>query len=171
MFVERFRWIDGHADILGLFTDGAFLAGAADALAAPFRAGRVTKVAGVEARGFILGTAVALDLDVGFVPIRKRGSIHPGSKAVVRAGLDWRGNEPELLLQRAALTSGDRVLLVDDWVETASQALAARRLIEECGAEWAGLTVLVDQAEPVTRRLLEPFFAVVDSDALPPSVE
>jgi adenine phosphoribosyltransferase len=169
-FVERFRWVDGHADVLGLLADGAFLAGAAEALAAPFRASRVTKVAGVEARGFILGTAAALELAAGFVPIRKRGSIHPGPKAVARAAPDWRGNEPELLLQRAILSPADRVLLVDDWVETASQALAARGLIEDCGAAWAGLSVLVDQAEPPTRRLLEPLAAVVQFGALPPSV-
>ena len=169
-FVERFRWVDGHADVLGLLADAAFLAGAAEALSAPFRTSQVTKVAGVEARGFILGSAVALELAAGFVPIRKRGSIHPGPKAVARAAPDWRGNEPELLLQRAVLAPEDRVLLVDDWVETASQALAARRLIEDCRAKWAGLTVLVDQAEPRTRSLLEPFFAVVEFGALPPSV-
>ena len=170
-FVDRFRWVDGHADVLGLLADGAFLARAAEALAAPFRASRITKVAGVEARGFILGTAVALELTAGFVPIRKRGSIHPGAKVVARAAQDWRGNEPELLVQRSVLTSGDYVLLVDDWVETASQALAARRLIEDCGAAWAGLSVLVNQTEPSTRRLLEPLSAVVEFGALPPSVE
>jgi adenine phosphoribosyltransferase len=169
-FIERFRWIGGHADVLGLLADGAFLAQAAKALAAPFRAGGVTKVAGIEARGFILGTAVALDLAVGFVPIRKRGAIHPGPKAVVRAAPDWRGNESELVLQRAAVTPIDRVLLVDDWIETASQALAGRDLIEDCGAQWAGLTVLVDQAEPANRMILEPFAAVVAFEALPPSV-
>jgi adenine phosphoribosyltransferase len=168
--VERFQWIEGHADVLGLFADGAFLAQAAAALAEPFRAAGVTKVAGIEARGFILGTAVALDLGVGFVPIRKGGAVHPGPKAVVRAAPDWRGNEPDLLVQRAALTGTDRVLLVDDWVESASQALAARQLVEECGARWAGLTVLVDQAEPATRQLLEPFAAVVDAESLPSSV-
>jgi len=168
--LERFRWIDGHADMLGLLADGAFLAEAADALAEPFRGAGISKVAGIEARGFILGTAVALDLSAGFVPIRKEGAIHPGPKAVVRAARDWRGNEPELFVQRAALTTADRVLLVDDWIETASQALAARTLIEECGAQWSGLTVLVDQAEPTARRLLEPVAAVVGFEALPPSV-
>lgn len=170
-FIERFRWIGGHADVLGLFVDGVFLADAAAALAAPFRAAGITKVAGVEARGFVLGATVALDLAVGFVPIRKPGSIHPGPKAVVRAAPDWRGNEQELLVQRAALTTTDRVLLVDDWIETGSQALAARKLIEECGAEWAGLTVLVVQTEMATRHLLEPLRAVVEFEALPPSVE
>jgi adenine phosphoribosyltransferase len=169
-FIERFRWIGGHADVLGLFGDGAFLAQAAGALAAPFRAVGVTKVAGVEARGFVLGTAVALDLAVGFVPIRKPGSIHPGPKASVRAAPDWRGNEQELLVQRAALTTTDCVLLVDDWIETGSHALAARRLIEDCGAQWAGLSVLVAQTAAGTRQLLEPLCAVVEFEALPPSL-
>jgi adenine phosphoribosyltransferase len=170
-FLERFRWIGGHADVLGLLTDGVFLAQAAEALAAPFRAARVTKVAGVEARGFILGTAVALDLGVGFVAIRKQGAIHPGPKASIRAAPDWRGNQAELALQRAAVTTTDRVLLVDDWIETGSQALAARQLIEDCGAQWAGLTVLVDQATAAKRRRLEPIAAVIAFEALPPSVE
>ena len=81
IFLERFRWVGGHADVVGLFGDGVFLAQAAEALAMPFQAAGVTRVAGVEARGFILGTAVALDLGVGFVPIRKQGAIHPGPKA------------------------------------------------------------------------------------------
>jgi adenine phosphoribosyltransferase len=170
-FLERFRWIGGHADVLGLLTDGVFLAQAAEALAAPFRAVGVTKVAAVEARGFILGTAVALDLGVGFVPIRKRGAIHPGPKAVIRAAPDWRGKEAELVLQRAAVTTTDLVLLVDDWIETGSQALAARELIENCGAQWAGLTVLVDQANETKRRRLEPVAAVTAFEALPPNVE
>jgi adenine phosphoribosyltransferase len=170
-FLERFRWITGHADVLGLVADGAFLAQAAEALAAPFKAAAVTKVAGVEARGFILGTAVAVNLHVGFVPIRKQGSIHPGPKAVIRAEPDWRGNQPVLVLQRAAVTAVDRVLLVDDWIETGSQALAARQLIEDCGASWAGLTVLVDQALDATRARLEPVAAVAPFDALPSSVD
>jgi adenine phosphoribosyltransferase len=170
IFLERFQWVGGHADILGLLADGAFLAQAAEALAAPFRAAGVTKVAGVEGRGFILGTAVALDLGVGFVPIRKRGAIHPGPKAVVRTAPDWRGNETELVIQRAVITTADRVLLVDDWIETGSQALAARQLIEDCDAHWAGLTVLVDQAEPTNRIRLEPFAAVAAYGILPPSL-
>ena len=157
--------------MLGLLADGTFLAQAAEALTAPFREAGVSKVAGIEARGFILGAPVALNLGAGFVAIRKRGAIHPGPKAIVRAARDWRGNEPELLVQRAALTPADRVLLVDDWIETGSQAQAARQLIEECGATWVGLAVLVDQAKPETRRLLEPVSSIVEFKALPPSVE
>jgi len=101
--------------------------------------------------GFILGSAVAMHLGVGFVPIRKAGAIHPGPKAVRQAGPDWRGNQPTLTIQRAALRSNERVLLVDDWIETGSQALAARALIEDCGAQHAGLSVLVDQSSEEVR--------------------
>jgi adenine phosphoribosyltransferase len=168
-FLERFQWVGGHADVLGMCADGSFLAEAAAALAAPFRDGGITGVAGLEARGFVLGTAVALELETGFVPVRKSGSIHPGPKATARTGRDWRGNEHELQVQRASLTRSDRVLLVDDWIETGSQATAARTLIEECGAAWAGLSVLVDQAGPERTRGLAPVAAVVPATALPPA--
>jgi adenine phosphoribosyltransferase len=169
-FLRRFTWIGGHADVLGLFAEADFLAAAVRALADPFRAAGITKVAAVEARGFVLGTGVALDLKVGFVPIRKSGSVHPGPKATRRTPRDWRGNEPELSVQRAALARSDRVLLLDDWIETGSQALAARGLIEDCGADYGGLSVLVDQAQDERRRELEPLAAVVRHDALPPVV-
>jgi len=166
----RFRWIDGHADILGLFADDGFLVAAAETLGAPFEPAGITKVARVEARGFILGTAVAVHLGVGFVPIRKAGAIHPGPKAVRQAGPDWRGNQPTLTIQRAALRSDERVLLVDDWIETGSQALAARALIEDCGARYAGLSVLVDQSREEVRQALLPIAFVVSSAELPPSL-
>ena len=169
-FLRRFRWIDGHADVLGLFADGAFLQQAAQALAVPFDPGEVTKVAGIEARGFVLGAAVAVTLGVGFVPIRKCGAIHPGPKVTARAAVDWRGNEPELALQRAAVSAKDRVLVVDDWIETGSQAFAARKLIEGCGGQWVGLSVLVDQSTPAMRQSLKPFAAVVRAESLPPSI-
>ena len=73
------RYFDGHSDTLGLFADAAFLSRAGAALAKPFRDAQVDKVAGIEARGFVLATAVALTLRAGFVAIRKRGTgLFPG---------------------------------------------------------------------------------------------
>jgi adenine phosphoribosyltransferase len=165
--LARFRWIDGHADILGLFADAGLLAAAGEALAAPFEAVDITRIAAVEARGFILGTAVAVHLGVGFVPIRKAGAIHPGPKALRQAGPDWRGNQPTLMVQRSALRSTERVLLVDDWIETGSQALAARALIDDCEAQYAGLSVLVDQSREEVRNALLPVASVVSAVDLP----
>jgi adenine phosphoribosyltransferase len=168
-FLARFRWIEGHADMLGLFNDGAFLAEAAAAVAAPFHAHGVTKVAAVEARGFVLGVGVALQLGGGFVAVRKSGSIHPGLKAERMTSADWRGQKSLLRVQRSALAPDDVVLLVDDWAETGSQAAAAKALIEECGASYAGLSLLVDELPEAAREALAPVHAVVSGEELPPS--
>ena len=167
--LSRFRWIGGHADVLGLLSDAGFLARSVEALAEPFENTGVTKVAGVEARGFVFGAAVATRLGAGFVPVRKPGSIHPGPKAVHFSEPDWRGRSLAYELQRAAVAESDRVLLVDDWAETGSQALAARALVEECGATWAGVSLLVDQLQDEVRSQLELVRAVVLSEQLPPN--
>jgi adenine phosphoribosyltransferase len=167
--LSRFRWIGGHADVLGLLADAGFLARSVAALAQPFEDADVTKVAGVEARGFVFGAAVATRLGAGFVPVRKPGSVHPGPKAVRTSERDWRGRQVAYELQRASVRTGDRVLLVDDWAETGSQALAARSLIEECGGTWLGVSLLVDQLPDGARARLEPVRAVVLSEQLPPN--
>jgi adenine phosphoribosyltransferase len=168
-FLARFRWIDGHADMLGLLVDAAFLSGAMEALAAPFRDRGISKVCGVEARGFPLGAGVALQLGVGFVAVRKGGSVHPGDKAERVTAPDWRGQRNVLRVQRSAFGPGDVVLLVDDWAEIGSQATAAMALIEECGASYAGLSLLVDQLPDDKREALAPVHAVVLREELPPS--
>jgi adenine phosphoribosyltransferase len=117
-------------------------------------------VAGIEARGLILATAVALELGTGLVAVRKPGSIHPGPKEQLRAPPDWRGLETVLSLQRHVIADGESVLIVDDWAETGSKALTTRSLIEACGGRYAGLSLLVDQLEPEVRAALEPVAAV-----------
>jgi adenine phosphoribosyltransferase len=145
--VARFAWDGGHADVWRWFDEPELLRSIAAALVDPFR-GRATKIAGIEARGFILGTACALELGVGFVPIRKGAGLLPGPKAVTETSADYRGGRQLLRVQRAALSDGDRVLLVDDWIETGSQAAGARALVEDCGATLVGVAVIVDQLPP-----------------------
>jgi adenine phosphoribosyltransferase len=140
-------FVDGHADVWRLFDDAGRLREIAEALAEPFR-GEVTKVAGIESRGFILGTAAAFVLGVGFVPIRKAEGLFPGPKATAETDADYRGTRHVLRIQRPALGADDRVLLVDDWIETGSQARAAAGLIESCGARLIGVATVVTQAEP-----------------------
>lgn len=161
--VARARVIDGHADVLGMLADRGVLSRAAAALAEPFAGAAIDKVAALEARGFILGAAVALELDAGFVAIRKPGSIHPGPKARIETKPSWRGKPVTLEIQRAAIGPGERLLVVDDWAETGSQAIAAKQLIEECGGEYAGLTMLVGQLPDELREQLAPVFAVADA--------
>jgi adenine phosphoribosyltransferase len=167
----RLQYFDGHSDTLGLFADADFLALAARAMAAPFAGSAISHVAGIESRGFVLASVVALELDAGFVAIRKGGpnaGILPGPKVELEAEPDWRGRSSILRLQRHVVGSGDRVLVVDDWGETGSKALAARSLIERCGGEYAGLSLLVDQLPPDVRHALRPVAAAARADQVMP---
>jgi adenine phosphoribosyltransferase len=164
--IGQFRWVDGHADMWRLFHDGDIFARLVAALADPFRDDGITRVAAVEARGFILGAAVARELGVGFVAIRKQGGLFPGEKLRRRTAPDYRGVEAELRLQRDSVKTTDRVLLVDDWFETGNQGLAAKALIEEAGGVFAGVSVVVDQLSDTTRRHLGRYAALIPYSAL-----
>jgi adenine phosphoribosyltransferase len=167
--LATFRWVDGHADIWRLFGDPTTFGSVVRRVAEVVAESGASKVAGVESRGFILGGAVAAAVGVGFVPIRKETGLFPGDKLTVRADADYRGHQHLLRMQRDALRPDDRVLLVDDWAELGSQALAARELVERASARWAGLALIVDQLPAKTRALLAPVTSVVTADELGPS--
>lgn len=167
LLLERFQWLSGHADMWPVFRDGDAFRAVVAALVAPFRDAEITAVCGIESRGFLLGGPAALSLGVGFVAVRKARGLFPGAKLVRETGPDYRGIRHTLRLQRASVKRGDRVLLVDDWIETGSQALAVRELLRDVGAELAGCAVVVDQMRPDSRRALGQFHAIVAEDELP----
>jgi adenine phosphoribosyltransferase len=165
----RFAWVDGHADVWRLFGDPALFGRIAAALADPFREAGVTVVCGIESRGFILGGAVARELDVGFAAIRKEAGLFPGPKIQLHTEADYRGTRHVLRLQRQAVGEGDRALIVDDWAERGSQARAAAELIDRCGGTAVGLAIVVDQLE--RHDGLPPVHALVGAaDLGPPDV-
>ena len=166
--IGRIPWVGGHADVWRAFSDAALSPGLIGALAAPYRDSGITKVAGIEARGFILGAAVAAQLGAGFVAIRKEHGLFPGPKLVRTAEPDYRGNRCVLRLQRSSVAAGDRVVLVDDWAEMGSQALAARVLLEEAGATWMGVSLVVDQLTDEVRARLAPVRALLLAEQLGP---
>lgn len=168
LLLDRFRWIDGHADVWHIFRDAVAFHAVICALVAPFRSAEVSAVAGIESRGFLLGGAAAVELGVGFIAVRKAGALFPGEKAHAVTGPDYRGIESELAVQRAAINVGDRVLLVDDWVETGSQANAVARLITACGGQLIGISVMVDQSSDDARASLPSVHSLVSSMDLPP---
>jgi adenine phosphoribosyltransferase len=167
VLLDRFAWVDGHADVWAVFRDADALRVVVTALAEPFRGEGVTAVCGIESRGFLLGAAAAVQLGAGFVPIRKAGGLFPGAKVTRTTTPDYRGVVSTLRLQRGSLTPGDRVVLVDDWIETGSQARAAREMIAECGAELVGCTVSVDDMTDQVREEIGRVHAVVRADQLP----
>jgi len=128
-------------DITPLLADAAGLREAIRAMAAPWREAGVQAVLGVEARGFILGAALALELGAGFVPVRKPGKL-PGATLRQAYGLEYGNDCVEVCVD--AITSGTRVLLVDDVLATGGTLAAALRLAGQLEAEVLGAAVLVE---------------------------
>jgi adenine phosphoribosyltransferase len=157
---------DGRSDIWRAFADRDLFARTVAALAVPFRGERYTKVAAVEARGFVLGGAMAAHAGAGFVAVRKAGGWLPGAVTERVTEPDWQGRTHALCLQRDALAEGDRVVLVDDWFETGSQALAARALIEGSGATLVGMSIVVDDLSDEVRERLGRLHALLRADTL-----
>jgi adenine phosphoribosyltransferase len=110
----------------------------------PWAGVRIDKVAGLEARGFILGGAIAHQLSVGFVPIRKKGKL-PG--AVISEEYHLEYGEAVVEVHDDAIAAGERVLLVDDLLATGGTAAAGIRLIERLGGEIVGCAFIVDLPE------------------------
>lgn len=129
-------------DITPLLADGPAFAAALDALVAYARSvGPIDVVAGVEARGFILGAPLALGLGVGFVPIRKHGKLPRAALSEVYA-LEY--GEAELDIHVDAVVPGQQVLLVDDVLATGGTAAASIALLERAGAEVVAFAVLLE---------------------------
>ena len=103
----------------------------------------LTKIVGVEARGFILGASLATFLDLGFVPIRKSGKL---PRETYRADYELEYGNDSIEIHQDALGESDRVLIVDDVLATGGTACAAIELIQKCGATVIGIAVLLDLA-------------------------
>jgi adenine phosphoribosyltransferase len=103
-----------------------------DELAKPWLESRVGRVAGIEARGFILGGAIAHQLRAGFVPIRKKGKL---PHVTVRVAYSLEYGIDEMEMHADAVSPGERIILVDDLIATGGTAEAAVRLLRQCGAE------------------------------------
>ncbi len=128
-------------DLTPLFKDEKAFRLAVDRLAAFYRKKKVDVVAAVEARGFIVGAPLALELGVGFVPLRKPGKL-PWKKKRMTYKLEYA--EESIEIHEDALRKGQKVLLVDDLLATGGTALAAANLIEQLGAKVVGMAFIVE---------------------------
>ena len=131
-------------DINPLLADAAALDATICALATGGAPHRPTLVAGIEARGFIFGAAVAARLGAGFLPIRKAGKL-PGKVLSRDYALEYGTDRLEILA--GLIPSGARVLLIDDLIATGGTALAALALLREAGAEVAAACFVIDLPE------------------------
>lgn len=130
-----------YRDITTLLGNAEGLRAAIDAIASHYEDTRVSCVVGIEARGFIFGTAVAYKMGLGFVPLRKPGKL-PGDVISMPYQLEY--GEDELELHRDALGEADNVLLIDDLIATGGTAEAAVKLIRQSGATLGGCCFVVD---------------------------
>ena len=120
-------------------------------LTRPFVSVPCDKVVGIDALGFILGTAVALKLQKGFVPIRKGGKLPVPTNQV--SFVYYSKQQKMLELRLGAIQTGERVLIVDEWVETGAQLNSAIQLVTEQGGVVCGLTAIKMDANAVTEQL------------------
>jgi adenine phosphoribosyltransferase len=114
---------------------------AVDELVHPWAGSKIDKIAGIEARGFIIGGAVAHQLSAGFVPIRKRGKL-PHETVRIAYSLEYGLDEMEM--HRDAIRPGEKVILVDDLIATGGTAEAAVKLLKEIGADVVAAIFVID---------------------------
>lgn len=139
-------------DVTTLFADPRGFRMAVDQLLLPYSGMRFDKVVGLEARGFILGGAVAHQLSAGFVPIRKKGKL-PGK--VISEAYSLEYGEAVVEIHDDAIQPGEKVLVVDDLLATGGTAEAGIKLVERLGGEIIGCAFVIDLPDLGGRQRLE----------------
>lgn len=139
-------------DVTTLFADPRGFRMCIDQMLHPYAGAPIDKVVGLEARGFILGGAIAHQLGTGFVPIRKKGKL-PGTTISQDYKLEY--GEAIVEIHDDAIEAGDRILVVDDLLATGGTAEAGITLIERLGGDIVGCSFIVDLPELGGRKKLE----------------
>jgi adenine phosphoribosyltransferase len=139
-------------DITSLLENAKGLRLAVKGLAEPFRGDRIEKVAGIEARGFLFGVSTAIELEAGFIPIRKAGKL-PGATIGREYDLEYGTDRVEV--HSNALEPGEKVLIVDDLIATGGTVAATIALLEGVGAEIVGCAFVIDLPDLGGSRRLE----------------
>lgn len=128
-------------DITTLLKDAKAFRSMTDELTARYRDKQISKVVGIESRGFILGCPLAYQLQAGFVPVRRPGKL-PADSYEVKYNLEYGSNS--LAIHRDAISIGERVLIVDDLLATGGTAAATVNLVRQLGGEIVGLVFLIE---------------------------
>ncbi|MBT4489173.1 MAG: adenine phosphoribosyltransferase [Rhodospirillaceae bacterium] len=139
-------------DITTLMQHPAGFRRTVDEMVYPFAGSSITAIAGIEARGFILGGAVAHQLSIGFVAVRKKGKL-PWQTISVEYELEYGTDEVEIHID--SVEAGDQILIVDDLIATGGTAAATTQLVRDAGGEVVGASFIVDLPELGGRARLE----------------
>ena len=151
----------GKNDITPIFHDYAMIYHLVVDLSKPFKKAKVDKVVGIDALGFVIGAAVALELKAGFIPIRKTGKL-PSKNKVTQEFVDYSHTQKSLEINQKAIKKGERILIVDDWIETGAQIRAAIKLVENQGGKVIGVSTLFAEKNNQTKELFSryPCYAI-----------
>ena len=139
-------------DITTLLGNARAFRRAVDELVHPFAGSKIDKIAGIEARGFILGGAIAHQLSAGFIPIRKKGKL-PHETVRVAYSLEYGLDEMEM--HKDAVSAGEKVILVDDLIATGGTAEGAVKLLRQMGAQVVAACFVIDLPDLGGRARLE----------------
>jgi adenine phosphoribosyltransferase len=140
-------------DITPILSDPALFRASIDLFLERCRGKSIDKVVGIDARGFLFGSAVAYELGIGFVPIRKRGKL-PFRTALAKYSLEY--GEAEMEMHIDAIRAGERVVLLDDLLATGGTSAAASVLIRKAGGDLLEAQFLIELQFLHGRNLLEP---------------
>jgi adenine phosphoribosyltransferase len=139
-------------DITTLLGNARAFRRAIDELVHPYAGQKIDKIAGIEARGFILGGAIAHQLSAGFIPIRKKGKL---PHDIVRVAYSLEYGLDEMEMHRDAVVAGEKVILVDDLIATGGTAEGAVKLLRQMGADIIAACFVIDLPDLGGRRKLE----------------
>ncbi len=128
-------------DITPILKDGGLFRAAVDLFLSQCREGKIDKIVGIDARGFLFGSAVAYELGIGFVPLRKKGRL-PYKTESAKYSLEY--GEAEMELHIDAITHGERIVLIDDLLATGGTSASAATLIRKVGGELLAAIFLIE---------------------------
>lgn len=148
----------GRCDIIPLFENPEVFSRLINDLIEPFKNIKFDKIVGLDALGFVLGGAIAIRMKKGFVPVRKEGKL-PGVKGTVArtSFVDYSKNRKTFEINKNSIKKGDKVLIIDEWIETGTQLKASIKLVEKLGGEVIGISALNVDKNNETRILFDKY--------------
>lgn len=148
----------GRCDVTPIFRHPAVFSNLISDLEKLFKNNKFDVIVGIDALGFILGGAMAHDLKKSFVPVRKGGKLLGIKGTIIRTSfVDYTRTKKTLEMAKNSIHKGDKVLIVDEWIETGNQAKSAIKLIEKQGGKVIGIAAISAEKTPRTRILFEKY--------------
>ena len=150
---------NGRYDVTPIFENPEVFSNLLNDLIEPFKNINFDKIAGLDALGFVIGGALAQKINKGFICIRKGGKLPGINNAVLKTSSfkDYTNTSKSFEINKSSIKKGEKILLVDEWIETGAQMKASIKLIEELGGEIVGISSLCAHKNKQTQILFEKY--------------